>query len=213
VRGKRARPDLLVGVHHRRQGDLPEVVRTLDPVRLLAGAVQAGQQDRDQQRDDPDDDEQLDEREAGRALGGMLCPPGEMQLHTKLLSVAPPVRSKWVTAIGRKAARNAPLGVCRELTNRMDGMSADSARRRLGVSGAGVTCCGMEIVPATAADTLLVEIVTNTASTETSTQRGVRPEAFSPQEGEGWPVLRLGVESIRERHRTLRPAGLNNSAR
>jgi hypothetical protein len=135
-----------------------------------------------------------------------------MQLHTKLLSVAPPVRSEWVTAIGREGARNAPLGVCRELTNRMDGMSADSARRRLGVSGAGVTCCGMEIVPATAADTLLVEIVTNTGVNRNVYPTGRQTRGLFPIGGEGWPVYRLGVESIRERHRTLRPAGLNNSA-
>ena len=75
----------------------------------------------------------------------------------------------------------------------MDGMSADSARRRLGVSGAGVTCCGMGIVPATAADTLLVEIVTNTGVNRNVYPTGRLARGLFLTKGEGKAgVLSLG---------------------
>ncbi len=45
------------------QGDLLEVVHALDPPRRLAGALDGGEQQRDQDRDDRDHHEQFDQRE------------------------------------------------------------------------------------------------------------------------------------------------------
>jgi hypothetical protein len=55
---------VVIGVELHRLADLAEVAGALDPVGVLPGPVQRGQQNRHQNGNDADDDKQFDQRES-----------------------------------------------------------------------------------------------------------------------------------------------------
>ena len=68
-RARREPPLIGVDVHQQRHGDLPHVAGTLDLRCLPAGALERGQEDRDENRNDPDDDQEFDQGNATSARG------------------------------------------------------------------------------------------------------------------------------------------------
>src|SRR5207244_3927272 len=72
-------------------GQLPLVVQTLDPMRLLPGLRQCGEQQPGEDRDDGDHNQELDQRKALRRLLPRLPAHRLKNLYTILRQTAPPM--------------------------------------------------------------------------------------------------------------------------